>query len=101
MADSRLDIVLKQIDNKYGKGTVFKGNQYPPLARFSSGVFSIDAEVGGGLPRGRVLIFTGNESTGKTTVAKKAIATGHHTCRYLRVYVHRGRGRRSRLPEMP
>jgi recombination protein RecA len=79
--NSRLDIVLKQIDKKYGKGTVIRGSQYPALARFSSGIFAIDAEIGGGIPRGRVLIFTGNESTGKTTVAKKAIATAQNTCR--------------------
>jgi recombination protein RecA len=78
---SRLDIVLKQIDKKYGKGTVIRGSQYPSLERFSSGIFAIDAEIGGGIPRGRILIFTGNESTGKTTVAKKTIATAQRTCR--------------------
>jgi len=78
---SRLDIVLKQIDKKYGKGTVIKGSQYPPLERFSSGIFSLDVEIGGGVPRGRILILAGNESTGKTTVAKKILATAQHTCR--------------------
>ena len=72
MADSRLDIVLKQIDKKYGKGTVIRGSQYPDLPRFSSGIFSLDVEIGGGIPRGRILIMTGNESTGKTTVARRS-----------------------------
>ena len=80
MADSRLDIVLKQIDKKYGKGTVIRGSQYPDLPRFSSGIFSLDVEIGGGIPRGRILIMTGNESTGKTTVAKKVLATAQNTC---------------------
>lgn len=79
--NSRLDIVLKQIDKKYGKGTVIKGSQYPDLPRFSSGIFSLDTEIGGGIPRGRIMIMTGNESTGKTTVAKKTIATAQRTCR--------------------
>mgnify|MGYP000883778139 CR=1 FL=1 len=81
MSDNRLDIVLKQIDKKYGKGTVIRGNEYPILPRFSSGIFSLDVEVGGGIPRGRILIMTGNESTGKTTVAQKVVATAQHTCR--------------------
>lgn len=80
MSTSRLDIVLKQIDKKYGKGTVIKGSDYPKLPRFSSGVFSLDVEVGGGIPRGRVLILTGNESTGKSTVAQKIMATAQETC---------------------
>ena len=80
MADSRLDIVLKQIDKKYGKGTVILGSQYPDLPRFSSGIFSLDVEIGGGVPRGRILIMTGSESTGKTTVAKKVLATAQNTC---------------------
>ena len=50
MADSRLDIVLKQID-KYGKGTVIRGSQYPDLPRFSSGIFSLDVEIGGEFQR--------------------------------------------------
>jgi len=81
VSDNRLDIVLKQIDKKYGKGTVIRGNEYPILPRFSSGIFSLDVEVGGGIPRGRILIMTGNESTGKTTVAQKVVATAQHTCR--------------------
>lgn len=80
MADSRLDIVLKQIDKKYGKGTVILGSQYPKQPRFSSGIFSLDAEIGGGIPRGRILIMTGNESTGKTTTAKRILASAQNTC---------------------
>lgn len=77
----KLDIVLKQVNKKYGEGTVIRGGQYPHLSRFSSGVFALDAEIGGGIPRGRVVIFVGNESTGKSTVAERATASGQHSCR--------------------
>lgn len=78
---SKLDSVLKQIDKKYGKGTVIRGSEYPPIPRISSGVFALDAETGGGLPKGRILIFTGNESTGKSTVAMLAAAQAQKTCK--------------------
>lgn len=79
--DSRLDVVLKQVEKKYGKGTIIRGSQYPALPRFKSGIFSLDVEIGGGIPKGRILIFTGNESAGKSTVATKIIASAQKTCR--------------------
>lgn len=78
----RLDAVLKQINKKYGEGTVLPANEYPKLPRFSTGIFAIDAEIGGGVPRGRIVILTGNESTGKSTVASKTVGTAQKLCRY-------------------
>jgi len=82
MGSERLDVIMKQVDKKYGEGTIIRGSQYPKLARLSTGVFSLDAAMGGGLPLGRVVIFVGNESTGKTTVAMRAAATAQQTCRH-------------------
>lgn len=81
MMDDKLDAVLRQIDKKYGKGTVIRGSHYPPVPRVSSGIFSLDYEIGGGIPKGRVLIFTGNESAGKSTVAQKVVAQVQSLCR--------------------
>lgn len=77
----KLDVVLKQVEKKYGAGTIIRGDQYPDMARFSSGIFSLDVEIGGGIPRGRVLILTGNESAGKSTVASRIVASAQSLCR--------------------
>ena len=81
MSDAKLDAVLRQIDKKYGKGTVIRGSNYPPVPRVPSGIFSLDYEIGGGIPKGRVLIFTGNESAGKSAVAQKVVAQVQSVCR--------------------
>lgn len=76
-----LEDILKDINKKYGTGTVRPANEYPLLTRIPSGIFSLDAEIGGGIPKGRVCIFTGWESTGKTTIAKIIMAKFQKTCR--------------------
>ena len=78
---TELNSIINSINSKYGKGTIRPGDEFPKYNRLSSGIFSLDLEVGGGLPKGRIVIFTGNESTGKTTVAKMAIAQAQKTCR--------------------
>ena len=79
------DVVLKkliaQANKKYGEGTIILGMDYPDLQRMPTGIFSLDVEIGGGIPKGRIVIFTGNESTGKTSIAKKTIAQFQRTCR--------------------
>ena len=79
---SELDLVINDINKKYGDGTIRFANEFPKLVRVPTGVFSLDVEIGGGLPKGRTVMFTGNESTGKTTVAKKAIAQFQTTCKH-------------------
>ncbi len=72
-----LDMALKQIDKKIGKGAVMKmGDQGDRrIETVSSGSVALDAALGvGGYPRGRVIEIYGPESSGKTTVALHAIA---------------------------
>ena len=76
-----LQLVLNEINKKYGEGTIRPANEFPRFKRISTGIFSLDVEIGGGLPKGRIVIFTGNESTGKTTVAKLSIAQFQKTCK--------------------
>lgn len=68
--------ILKAIDEvnkKEGKGTIFtldkegeKGKQIP---RISTGIEALDHVLGGGLPVGRMIEISGEESAGKTTLA--------------------------------
>lgn len=81
MSDMLLEKLIRQANKKYGEGTIIRGNDYPTLQRVSTGIFALDVEIGGGVPKGRIVIFTGNESTGKTTVSKLTIAQFQRTCR--------------------
>ena len=75
--DQLLDEALKQIEKQYGKGSVMKLGErnYVDVDVISSGSLSIDNILGvGGFPRGRIIEIYGPESSGKTTLALKAIA---------------------------
>ena len=63
-----LQKLIDQANKKYGDGTIIRGGEYPVLQRMSTGVFALDVEIGGGVPKGRIVIFTG-KSTGKTSIA--------------------------------
>lgn len=78
---SNLNYLLKEINKKYGEGTVRTANEFPDLTRIPTGIFALDASIGGGIPKGRICIFSGNESTGKTSVAKMALAQFQSTCK--------------------
>jgi recA bacterial DNA recombination protein len=71
-----LDGVLNQIERSYGRGSILKlgdaGNMV--VESISSGALTLDAALGGGFPKGRVVEIYGPESSGKTTLALHAIA---------------------------
>ncbi len=72
-----LDMALKQIEKKMGKGAVMKMGDRGDrrIETISSGSVALDVALGiGGYPRGRVVEIYGPESSGKTTVALHAIA---------------------------
>ena len=72
-----LDGVLNQIERSYGRGSIVKlgdaGNMV--VESISSGALTLDAALGGGFPKGRVVEIYGPESSGKTTLALHAIAS--------------------------
>ena len=72
-----LDGVLNQIERSYGRGSIVKlgdaGNMV--VESISSGALTLDAALGGGYPKGRVVEIYGPESSGKTTLALHAIAS--------------------------
>lgn len=71
-----LDGVLNLIERSYGRGSIVKlgdaGNMV--VESISSGALTLDAALGGGFPKGRVVEIYGPESSGKTTLALHAIA---------------------------
>jgi len=71
-----LDGVLLQIERNYGRGAIMKlgDAENMKVASIGSGALTLDAALGGGYPKGRVVEIYGPESSGKTTLALHAIA---------------------------
>ena len=84
-----LDQAFKQIEKKYGKGSIMKMGEAPRVAveAIPTGAVNIDIALGiGGLPRGRVIEIYGPESSGKTTLALHVIAEAQKlgdTCAFV------------------
>lgn len=67
---------LLALEKKHGEGTVMKlakGAQVVKVPVLTTGIYSIDKVLGGGLPRGRVIELYGNEASGKTSFALQVI----------------------------
>ena len=72
-----LEVALSQIDKQFGKGSVMRlgDDNRPPVQVIPTGSLALDVALGiGGLHRGRVIEVYGPESSGKTTVALRAVA---------------------------
>jgi recombination protein RecA len=71
-----LDGVLHQIERNYGRGSIVKlgDADHMQVESISTGSLTLDAAIGGGYPKGRVVEIYGPESSGKTTLALHAIA---------------------------
>ena len=72
-----LEAALAQIDRAFGKGSAMKlgSREKIEIDTISTGSLGLDIALGvGGLPRGRVVEIYGPESSGKTTLARHAIA---------------------------
>lgn len=79
--DDKWELVNKATDTlekDFGKGVVFRGSDSPlKIDAIPTGSIALDRAIGiGGVPRGRVTIIVGRESTGKTTLVKHIIAEG-------------------------
>ena len=68
--------VLTQIERNYGRGCVVRLGDANHMVVDSTptGSLTLDAALGGGYPKGRVVEIYGPESSGKTTLALHAIA---------------------------
>jgi len=72
-----LDMALKQIEKKFGTGSIIKMGEgtHTKVEASSSGSLALDIALGiNGYPKGRIMEVYGPESSGKTTVSLHAIA---------------------------
>ena len=74
---SDLDKVLANLKKKFGTASINPADKitYAAVKRIPTGSLSLDLEMGGGLPRGKVVMIPANESVGKTTVALHMVAS--------------------------
>ena len=72
-----LERVLDEIDGTFGKGTIMRLGDATKakVATFPSGALTLDAALGGGYPKGRIVEVYGPESAGKYVVCRSG---GHH-----------------------
>jgi recombination protein RecA len=68
--------LIKDVNKKYGEGTLVKGSDLKNLSfpRVTTGSLAFDLVVGGGWPMNCWCEIVGNESSGKTVLALKTIA---------------------------
>lgn len=74
---TNLNTIIKELEKKYGEGTVFKfsDKKRVDIETIPTGSISLDYALGiGGIPRGRIIEIFGPESSGKTTLALSIIA---------------------------
>jgi len=74
---SKLTEIIKDLEKKYGAGTVFKidDDKKIDIEVIPTGSISLDYALGiGGIPRGRIVEVFGEASTGKTTLALGIVA---------------------------
>jgi len=71
-----LTLAIDQIERQYGKGSIMKMSSQSNVqyAGISTGSLSLDACIGNGLPKGRIIEIYGPESSGKTTLALHVVA---------------------------
>lgn len=79
---------LAQIEKNFGKGTIMKLGEGAKVKveTISTGSISLDAALGGGIPKGRIVEIYGPESSGKTTLALHTIAEAQKaggTCAFI------------------
>jgi len=72
-ASPSLASVLTAFTKERGNGFVLKAKEVPNCTRFRTGVFEVDLATGGGIPRGRITIIYGPESSGKTNLALNVV----------------------------
>lgn len=76
-AKTTLADALAELEKKHGKGTVMrltKGQHVEKTETLTTGIYSLDKILGGGIACGRVIEIFGGEASGKTTFALQVIA---------------------------
>src|SRR5690554_6937943 len=73
--------LIKEVNKSYGGAALKFANDVPTMPRLSTGIFNLDAHLGGGIPMGKVALIYGPEHSGKTTIALKTAANAQRTDR--------------------
>ena len=74
-----LDDVIKQINKEFKKELAIKGIGEIKLKRIPFTSPRLNYETYGGIPRGRISMFAGKESSGKSTTALDIVKNAHYT----------------------
>lgn len=74
--NSEIDILIKEINKKFGEGTINRVRDFKVLDinYISSGSFSLDHAIGNGFPKGKTVELYGFPSCGKSLIATLAVA---------------------------
>jgi recombination protein RecA len=74
--------IVKDVKKKYGGNILMKAKDFgvQKVPRISTGVFLLDVALGGGLPAGKVGIFWGHKSTGKTALCLRTLGNMQRSC---------------------
>lgn len=83
--DKALDLVLTQIERRFGKGAIMKLGEAAKIhiESIPTGSIALDMVLGiGGIPRGRITEIYGPESSGKTTLCQHIIANAQRSGGY-------------------
>lgn len=83
--DDRLAALQKQlgvINTTYGVNTfqIAAERKVQKIPRIPTGVYALDYALGGGLPVGRISLFWGDRSSGKTTTAMRTLGNAQKMC---------------------
>lgn len=85
--DKDLKEILDAINKKFGDGSIQNASEVNlKIDRLPTGIFSVDLELGGGLPAGRIVELYGKEQSLKSTIALRAVAQAQKAgklCAYL------------------
>jgi len=87
--EKALDVALAAIDKQFGKGSIMRMGEKTSMGieSIQTGALSLDLALGvGGLPRGRVVVIFGPESSGKSTLAMHVVAEAQRNggiCAYI------------------
>jgi len=87
LGKSKFDELLAAVNKKYDGKYITIGSDEEAFAvgRIPTEVLAIDSITYGGLPEGRIIIFWGDWSSGKTFTALKAVKRAQNTCRKCRM----------------
>ena len=88
---SVLDDLCKEINKKYGAGTIATASEAKALdlVRIPTGVLNVDVGFGGGLPRGRFVTIKGHFSSGKTWLSATPVPCTLDHCGNGHAFVQR------------